>query len=66
MEGITKLRTFLDDVWGELKRTSWPSKPEVQGTTIVVIVTVFIVAGYLYVVDLLLATAHQFVVNLAS
>jgi preprotein translocase subunit SecE len=46
-----RVRTFLLEVKGELKRTSWPSRTEVSGTTTVVIVTVFIFAFFLYVVD---------------
>ena len=51
MEWVNKTRTFFADVRGELKRTTFPSKKEVQGTTAVVIVTVFVFATYLWVVD---------------
>jgi len=44
----------MAEVWSELKKTTWPSKSEVYGTTVVVIVTVLICAFYLWVVDLLL------------
>jgi preprotein translocase subunit SecE len=49
-----KIRGFIDDVGKELKRTSWPSRNEVQGTTLVVIVAVLIVAAYLGAVDVVL------------
>ena len=42
----------MNEVKLELKRTSWPSWLEVRGTTIVVIITVFIFSTYFYVVDL--------------
>ncbi len=51
MSWISTARTFLTDVKGELKRTTFPSRREVKGTTTVVIVTVFIFAVYLWVVD---------------
>ncbi len=51
MSWISTTRTFLTDVKGELKRTTFPSQREVKGTTTVVIVTVFIFALYLWVVD---------------
>jgi preprotein translocase subunit SecE len=51
MEWVNKTRTFFADVRGELKRTTFPSKKEVQGTTAVVIMTVFVFAAYLWVVD---------------
>ncbi|MDQ7008260.1 MAG: preprotein translocase subunit SecE [Acidobacteriota bacterium] len=59
--GIGKARGFVDDVWKELKRTSWPSKQEVYGTTLVVIVATIIVAVYLGLVDLVLATLQKLV-----
>jgi preprotein translocase subunit SecE len=46
-----RARTFLAEVRGELKRTTVPSRKEVEGTTAVVIVTVFIFALFLWVVD---------------
>jgi preprotein translocase subunit SecE len=51
MEWTDKTRSFFADVRGELKRTTFPSKKEVQGTTAVVIATVFVFAAYLWVVD---------------
>ena len=66
MESIRKFRQFIDDTIGELKRTSWPSRPEVYGTTAVVVVAVIIIAAYLWVVDLVLATATQALFNLAA
>ena len=54
MNWWARLRTFLSEVRGELKRTSWPSGREVRGTTTVVIVTVFIFALFLWVVDTML------------
>ena len=49
-----KVKAFLAEVRSELKRTSWPSGKEVRGTTTVVIVTVFIFALFLWVVDTVL------------
>jgi preprotein translocase subunit SecE len=53
-ERIQKLKEFFVDTWSELKKTTWPGKPEVYGTTLVVIVTVLICAFYLWIVDLIL------------
>lgn len=54
MSWFQRARTFLAEVRSELKRTSWPSWKEVRGTTTVVIVTVFIFALFLWVVDTVL------------
>ena len=66
MEALNRMRSFLTDVRGELKRTTFPSKREVQGTTAVVIVTVFIFAAYLYVVDTFLFHMVQWIFNLVG
>jgi preprotein translocase subunit SecE len=50
---------FLKEVQAELKRTTWPAWKEVRGTTTVVIITVFIFALYLGVVDLALSNVLQ-------
>ncbi len=54
MYQLRRFRQFLVDVWGELKKTTWPGRQEVYGTTLVVIVTVLICATFLWIVDLFL------------
>ena len=51
---LSRFRQFVIEAWGELKKTTWPGRQEVYGTTLVVIVTVLICAFFLWVVDLLL------------
>ena len=46
-----RLITFLKDVRAEMRKVVAPSRAEVQATTTVVIVTVFIFAGYFALVD---------------
>jgi preprotein translocase subunit SecE len=54
VQQLRRFRQFLVDVWGELKKTTWPGRQEVYGTTLVVIVTVLICAFFLWIVDLIL------------
>ena len=54
MGWFNRFRQFVTEVVAELKKTSWPSRREVYGTTVVVIVTVMICALYLWVVDMIL------------
>jgi len=52
MKGFSgRTRSFLGDVRNEMRKVTVPSRKEVQATTAVVIVTVFIFAGYFYIVD---------------
>ena len=53
-EQWNRLKTFFQEVWAELKRTTWPSQKEVRNTTIVVVAFVLVCAAYLYVVDTVL------------
>lgn len=55
---------FLKEVQAELKRTTWPGWKEVRGTTTVVIITVFIFAVFLGVVDLALSNVLQRILDL--
>ena len=49
-----RIKTFYNDVRTEMKKVTAPSFKEVQGTTMVVIVTVFLFAAYFWAVDLLI------------
>ncbi|ADN01453.1 preprotein translocase subunit SecE [Spirochaeta thermophila] len=51
---MRKIIQFFKDVWAEMKRVTWPSWEDVQGSTQVVIVSVAIFALVLGAVDLLL------------
>ncbi len=48
-----KLMSFLRDVRSEMRKVVWPSRDEVQSTTIIVLITVFIFAAYFELVDLI-------------
>ena len=48
-----ELRSFFGEVRTELKKVTWPSRGEVQNTTIVVILTSAFFGFYLWALDLL-------------
>jgi preprotein translocase subunit SecE len=54
---------FLHDVRGEMRKVVTPSRKEVQATTTVVIVTVFVFAAYFYLVDRVIGSGVQFVLH---
>ncbi len=56
-EYFQRARTFISEVRNEFKKVTWPSKKEVQGTTIVVVLTVFFFGFYLYGLDLIMSYA---------
>ena len=46
-----RAKSFYNDVRTEMKKVTTPSRKEVQGTTTVVIITVFLFGFYFWVVD---------------
>jgi preprotein translocase subunit SecE len=54
-----RLAEFLREVRSEMRKVIWPSRTEVQSTTIVVLVTVFIFAAYFWLVDNIIGRAIE-------
>lgn len=52
-----RARDFVKEVRSELSKVSWPTREELRDSTVVVIVTVLIVAAYVGVIDRLLGLA---------
>ena len=64
-EGVTgwwnRSRTFLTEVRNELKRVTWPSQKEVYATTVMVILVSAFFGLFLWVVDLGLTAAVNWI-----
>ena len=43
---------YVSEVRVEMKRVTWPSKQEIYGTTLMVILTTFLFGMYFYICDL--------------
>jgi preprotein translocase subunit SecE len=54
-----RLLEFLKDVRSEMRKVIWPSRADVQTTTSVVLVTVFIFAAYFWLVDNIIGRAIE-------
>jgi len=63
---LKQFRTFLTEVRSELKKVTFPARDEVVATTIVVLVTSFIFALYLFGADLLIVQGYQFIVRVLT
>ena len=50
-----KVRDYVQDLRNEMRRVTWPNWKQVRATTLVVIVAVFLFAGYFFVVDALVS-----------
>ena len=47
----TRTRNYVNELKLEMRRVSWPNRKQVEGTTVVVIFTVFAFAAFFAVVD---------------
>ena len=54
-----KFVTFLGEVRQEMRKVSFPTRDEVVGTTVVVIVTSIIFAIYLWIADLVIQQGYM-------
>ena len=60
-EFVASIPRFLREVRGEMAKVSFPSRDEVVGTTIVVLVTSFVFAIYLWLADLVIVQLFKVV-----
>ena len=51
-----KINTWMTEVVGELKKVTWPTRKETSAATVVVIITLLIMAVILYAFDLIWGT----------
>jgi preprotein translocase subunit SecE len=58
MNWWNKTKQFLGEVRSEMRKVTFPSRDEVVGTTIVVVVTSVIFAVYLWIADLLIQKGY--------
>lgn len=57
------LARFMQDARTEVRKMVWPTRAETVQTTLVVFVVVLILAVFLWVIDRILTTLIQFVIN---
>ncbi len=58
-----RVKTFYNDVRTEMKKVTTPSFKEVQATTTIVIITVFLFGAYFFVVDTVLGRVIDWVMR---
>jgi len=52
---LEKLKKYLKETAGELRKMTWPTKNELIGSTVVVVIVSLVVAVFIGIVDRLLA-----------
>jgi preprotein translocase subunit SecE len=53
---VQDTKDYVNELKLEMKRVTWPSRKQVEGTTTVVIFSVFAFAGYFWIVDGILSS----------
>ena len=48
---MSRIRRYLDEVWSELKKVSWPTRDQVRNLTVLVFAISFVVGIYITVLD---------------
>ena len=48
---LENTRAYIGDIRSEMRRVTWPSRKQVESTTLIVILSVFAFAAYFKVVD---------------
>jgi len=54
---------FVRQTRQELKKVSWPSRQELVGSTVVVIITTFLMAGFVGSIDFVLSILMRFLIR---
>ena len=49
-----KIIKFFEDVVKEMKKVTWPTKPELMESTKVVIIVCLVLASFTYVIDMII------------
>lgn len=62
-ESIGSLKTFFEEVVAELKKCSWPTRKELFGQSVVVVISVIILGGFVGLCDLVNMGFLKFVIR---
>ena len=60
---IQRTKDYVNDLKLEMRRVTWPNRKQVEGTTAVVILSVFAFAAYFAVVDSILTKGVKAVLD---
>jgi preprotein translocase subunit SecE len=60
---VANARSFLKDVRVEMTKVTWPSRTELKGQTLVVIVAVMLIAAFIGSVDVVLSNIIRMLVK---
>jgi len=53
---VANTKEYVGELKAEMRRVTWPNRKQVESTTAVVIISVFLFAGYFAVIDKVLSS----------
>ena len=56
---VNGVKEYVNDLKLEMRRVTWPNRKQVESTTAVVIISVFLFAGYFAIVDNILVKGEN-------
>ena len=62
-EGVANLRTFFEEVKVELLKCAWPTRKELFGQSVVVIISVIILGAFVGLCDLINMGLLRFIIH---
>lgn len=62
-QGVGNLKTFLEEVKAELIKCSWPSRKELFGQSVVVIISVIILGAFVGLCDVVNMNLLRFIIR---
>ena len=60
---LDSTKDYINELKLEMRRVSWPNRKQVESTTAVVIISVFLFAGYFALVDTVLQAGVKGILN---
>ena len=52
---MTRIRTFIDEAWSELKKVTWPTREQTRNLTVLVFIVSAVIGVYISIFDLAFA-----------
>lgn len=65
-KAVEAVKIFIDEVIGEMKKSSWPEKQELFESTAVVIVSLLLLSTFVGVSDKILVTLFSVLLKMSS
>jgi preprotein translocase SecE subunit len=58
---LLRLSNYVMETREELRKCTWPTVDELKGSTVVIMVTIFLLGGFIVGVDFLISTLIRFI-----